>query len=93
MMTPNMQGIIMSIGKARSVFEKLGPEAAFFKVHTSRSHFSFLFQSFIYSLTISLHASPQPSSHPFLPGISPSDLFELVVLFKSIFQKWDLRLI
>ncbi|XP_020341044.1 ubiquitin carboxyl-terminal hydrolase 25 isoform X8 [Oncorhynchus kisutch] len=31
MMTPNMQGIIMSIGKARSVFEKLGPEAAFFK--------------------------------------------------------------
>ncbi|XP_064834372.1 ubiquitin carboxyl-terminal hydrolase 25-like isoform X6 [Oncorhynchus masou masou] len=31
MMTPNMQGIIMSIGKARSVFERLGPEAAFFK--------------------------------------------------------------
>ncbi|XP_021473786.1 ubiquitin carboxyl-terminal hydrolase 25 isoform X1 [Oncorhynchus mykiss] len=31
MMTPNMQGIIMSIGKARTVFEKLGPEAAFFK--------------------------------------------------------------
>ncbi|XP_045080230.1 ubiquitin carboxyl-terminal hydrolase 25-like isoform X2 [Coregonus clupeaformis] len=31
MMTPNMQGIIMSIGKARTVFEELGPEAAFFK--------------------------------------------------------------
>lgn len=32
MMTPNMQGIIMAIGKARSVYDKSGPEAAFFKV-------------------------------------------------------------
>ncbi|XP_040006097.1 ubiquitin carboxyl-terminal hydrolase 25 isoform X3 [Xiphias gladius] len=31
MMTPNMQGIIMAIGKSGSVFEKNGPEAAFFK--------------------------------------------------------------
>uniref|UniRef100_A0AAY4D7U6 Ubiquitin carboxyl-terminal hydrolase n=1 Tax=Denticeps clupeoides TaxID=299321 RepID=A0AAY4D7U6_9TELE len=31
MMTPNMQGIIMAIGKARSVYDKCGPEAAFFK--------------------------------------------------------------
>lgn len=32
MMTPNMQGIIMAIGKARNVYDKSGPEAAFFKV-------------------------------------------------------------
>lgn len=32
MMTPDMQGIIMAIGKARSVYDKSGPEAAFFKV-------------------------------------------------------------
>lgn len=32
MMTPNMQGIIMAIGKSGSVYEKNGPEAAFFKV-------------------------------------------------------------
>ncbi|XP_051973177.1 ubiquitin carboxyl-terminal hydrolase 25 isoform X2 [Xyrauchen texanus] len=31
MMTPNMQGVIMSIGKSRSVYDKCGPEAAFFK--------------------------------------------------------------
>ncbi|KAK7904250.1 hypothetical protein WMY93_016857 [Mugilogobius chulae] len=31
MMTPNMQGIIMAIGKSSSVYEKSGPEAAFFK--------------------------------------------------------------
>ncbi|KAM6970391.1 ubiquitin carboxyl-terminal hydrolase 25 isoform 2-T2 [Aplochiton taeniatus] len=31
MMTPNMQGIIMAIGKASSVYDKCGPEAAFFK--------------------------------------------------------------
>ncbi|TSM28222.1 Ubiquitin carboxyl-terminal hydrolase 25 [Bagarius yarrelli] len=31
MMTPNMQGVIMAIGKARSVYDKSGPEAAFFK--------------------------------------------------------------
>ncbi|XP_022601503.1 ubiquitin carboxyl-terminal hydrolase 25 isoform X5 [Seriola dumerili] len=31
MMTPNMQGIIMAIGKSCSVYEKNGPEAAFFK--------------------------------------------------------------
>uniref|UniRef100_A0AAQ5ZNU5 Ubiquitin carboxyl-terminal hydrolase n=1 Tax=Amphiprion ocellaris TaxID=80972 RepID=A0AAQ5ZNU5_AMPOC len=31
MMTPNMQGIIMAIGKSGSVYEKNGPEAAFFK--------------------------------------------------------------
>lgn len=34
MMTPNMQGVIMAIGKSSSVYEKNGPEAAFFKVHT-----------------------------------------------------------
>lgn len=34
MMTPNMQGVIMAIGKSGSVYEKNGPEAAFFKVHT-----------------------------------------------------------
>lgn len=32
MMTPNMQGIIMAIGKSSSIYEKNGPEAAFFKV-------------------------------------------------------------
>nr|XP_055063882.1 ubiquitin carboxyl-terminal hydrolase 25 isoform X4 [Misgurnus anguillicaudatus] len=31
MMTPNMQGVIMAIGKSRSVYDKGGPEAAFFK--------------------------------------------------------------
>nr|XP_057942530.1 ubiquitin carboxyl-terminal hydrolase 25 isoform X2 [Doryrhamphus excisus] len=31
MMTPNMQGVIMAIGKSSRVFEKNGPEAAFFK--------------------------------------------------------------
>ncbi|XP_029303146.1 ubiquitin carboxyl-terminal hydrolase 25 isoform X3 [Cottoperca gobio] len=31
MMTPNMQGIIMAMGKSSSVYEKNGPEAAFFK--------------------------------------------------------------
>ncbi|XP_030648284.1 ubiquitin carboxyl-terminal hydrolase 25 isoform X2 [Chanos chanos] len=31
MMTPTMQGIIMAIGKSRSVYDKCGPEAAFFK--------------------------------------------------------------
>uniref|UniRef100_UPI0037E95B7E ubiquitin carboxyl-terminal hydrolase 25 isoform X2 n=1 Tax=Semicossyphus pulcher TaxID=241346 RepID=UPI0037E95B7E len=31
MMTPNMQGIIMAIGKTSAVYEKSGPEAAFFK--------------------------------------------------------------
>jgi hypothetical protein len=43
MMTPNMQGIIMSIGKARTVFEKLGPEAAFFKVHSDLISLSHLY--------------------------------------------------
>uniref|UniRef100_A0AAR2KTJ3 Ubiquitin carboxyl-terminal hydrolase 25 n=1 Tax=Pygocentrus nattereri TaxID=42514 RepID=A0AAR2KTJ3_PYGNA len=43
MMTPNMQGIIMAIGKSRSVYDKCGPEAAFFKravsiLHGSPSH-------------------------------------------------------
>nr|XP_012777431.1 ubiquitin carboxyl-terminal hydrolase 25 isoform X2 [Maylandia zebra] len=31
MMTPDMQGVIMAIGKSSSVYEKNGPEAAFFK--------------------------------------------------------------
>ncbi|XP_008330446.1 ubiquitin carboxyl-terminal hydrolase 25 isoform X2 [Cynoglossus semilaevis] len=31
MMTPNMQGVIMAIGKSSSIYEKNGPEAAFFK--------------------------------------------------------------
>ncbi|XP_062311322.1 ubiquitin carboxyl-terminal hydrolase 25, partial [Osmerus eperlanus] len=31
MMTPNMQGIIMAIGKSSGVYEQSGPEAAFFK--------------------------------------------------------------
>uniref|UniRef100_W5LXU8 Ubiquitin carboxyl-terminal hydrolase 25 n=1 Tax=Lepisosteus oculatus TaxID=7918 RepID=W5LXU8_LEPOC len=31
MLTPTMQGIIMAIGKARSVYDRCGPEAAFFK--------------------------------------------------------------
>ncbi|XP_036099303.1 ubiquitin carboxyl-terminal hydrolase 25 [Molossus molossus] len=31
MMTPSMQGIIMAIGKSRSVYDKCGPEAGFFK--------------------------------------------------------------
>ncbi|XP_051971942.1 ubiquitin carboxyl-terminal hydrolase 25-like [Xyrauchen texanus] len=31
MMTPNMQGVIMAIGKSRSVYDKCGPETAFFK--------------------------------------------------------------
>lgn len=32
MMTPSMQGIIMAIGKSRSVYDRCGPEAGFFKV-------------------------------------------------------------
>ncbi|TKC33864.1 hypothetical protein EI555_007424 [Monodon monoceros] len=32
MMTPNMQGIIMAIGKSRNVYDRCGPEAGFFKV-------------------------------------------------------------
>lgn len=31
MMTPSMQGIIMAIGKSRSVYDRCGPEAGFFK--------------------------------------------------------------
>ncbi|CAI9601106.1 unnamed protein product [Staurois parvus] len=31
MMTPNMQGIIMAIGKSRNVYDMCGPEAGFFK--------------------------------------------------------------
>nr|XP_023700800.1 ubiquitin carboxyl-terminal hydrolase 25 [Paramormyrops kingsleyae] len=31
MLTPNMQGVILAIDKAGSVYEKAGPEAAFFK--------------------------------------------------------------
>uniref|UniRef100_A0A8C0R8F4 Ubiquitin carboxyl-terminal hydrolase n=1 Tax=Canis lupus dingo TaxID=286419 RepID=A0A8C0R8F4_CANLU len=31
MMTPNMQGIIMAIGKSRNVYDRCGPEAGFFK--------------------------------------------------------------
>ncbi|XP_068456053.1 ubiquitin carboxyl-terminal hydrolase 25 isoform X4 [Clinocottus analis] len=31
MMTPNMQGVIMAIGKSSGVYEKNGPETAFFK--------------------------------------------------------------
>uniref|UniRef100_A0A452HED7 Ubiquitin carboxyl-terminal hydrolase n=1 Tax=Gopherus agassizii TaxID=38772 RepID=A0A452HED7_9SAUR len=31
MLTPNMQGIIMAIGKARNVYDRCGPEAGFFK--------------------------------------------------------------
>ncbi|KAM4700511.1 LOW QUALITY PROTEIN: ubiquitin carboxyl-terminal hydrolase 25 [Discoglossus pictus] len=31
MMTPNMQGIIMAIGKSRNVYDRQGPEAGFFK--------------------------------------------------------------
>ncbi|EPQ06022.1 Ubiquitin carboxyl-terminal hydrolase 25, partial [Myotis brandtii] len=31
MMTPNMQGIIMAIGKSRSIYDRCGPEAGFFK--------------------------------------------------------------
>uniref|UniRef100_A0A3Q3F415 Ubiquitin carboxyl-terminal hydrolase 25 n=1 Tax=Labrus bergylta TaxID=56723 RepID=A0A3Q3F415_9LABR len=31
MMTPNMQGVIMAIGKSSAVYEKSGPETAFFK--------------------------------------------------------------
>ncbi|XP_048837149.1 LOW QUALITY PROTEIN: ubiquitin carboxyl-terminal hydrolase 25-like [Brienomyrus brachyistius] len=30
-LTPSMQGIILAVGRARSVYEKYGPEAAFFK--------------------------------------------------------------
>ena len=50
MMTPNMQGIIMAIGKSSSIYEKNGPEAAFFKVqplsfHLSSLHFHSLTQT------------------------------------------------
>nr|XP_040143135.1 ubiquitin carboxyl-terminal hydrolase 25 [Ictidomys tridecemlineatus] len=31
MMTPNMQGVIMAIGKSRNVYDRCGPEAGFFK--------------------------------------------------------------
>ncbi|XP_040836584.1 ubiquitin carboxyl-terminal hydrolase 25 isoform X4 [Ochotona curzoniae] len=31
MLTPNMQGIIMAIGKSRNVYDRCGPEAGFFK--------------------------------------------------------------
>lgn len=43
MMTPNMQGIIMAIGKSRNVYDRCGPEAGFFKVQLT---FSFYFLSF-----------------------------------------------
>lgn len=68
MMTPNMQGIIMSIGKARTVFEKLGPEAAFFKVHSHLISLSHLYSLLLWCCTST--ASQQPSSHPVLPSIS-----------------------
>lgn len=44
MMTPNMQGIIMAIGKSRSVYDRCGPEAGFFKVQ-----WTFLFYLFFLS--------------------------------------------
>jgi len=40
MLTPNMQGIIMAIGKARNVYDRCGPEAGFFKVQLTFSTFS-----------------------------------------------------
>lgn len=39
MLTPNMQGIIMAIGKARNVYDRCGPEAGFFKVQLTFSTF------------------------------------------------------
>ena len=41
MMTPNMQGIIMAIGKSRSVYDRCGPEAGFFKVQWTFSFYYF----------------------------------------------------
>ena len=41
MMTPNMQGIIMAIGKSRSVYDRCGPEAGFFKVQWTFSFYLF----------------------------------------------------
>lgn len=39
MLTPNMQGIIMAIGKATNVYDRCGPEAGFFKVQLTISIF------------------------------------------------------
>lgn len=47
MMTPNMQGIIMAIGKSRNVYDRCGPEAGFFKVQLT---FSFNFLMFLNEL-------------------------------------------
>lgn len=43
MMTPNMQGIIMAIGKSRNVYDRCGPEAGFFKVQLTFSFNSLMF--------------------------------------------------
>lgn len=53
MLTPNMQGIIMAIGKARNVYDRCGPEAGFFKVQLTFSTFSPL--TFLVRYAFSLH--------------------------------------
>lgn len=49
-MTPNMQGIIMAIGKSSSVYEKSGPEAAFFKVQPLSAPLHFTLTHFLHLL-------------------------------------------
>lgn len=36
-MTPGMQGVIKAVGKTRKIYDKYGPETAFFKVLPSPS--------------------------------------------------------
>lgn len=52
MMTPSMQGVIMAIGKSRSVYDRCGPEAGFFKVLLPLSFFFFF--NVLSSSTLSL---------------------------------------
>lgn len=64
-MTPNMQGIIMAIGKSSSVYKKSGPEAAFFKVLP------------ISPFTVPHPPPPPPPSHSCLSTCQCSFVFAL----------------
>lgn len=55
MLTPNMQGVIMAIGKARNVYDRCGPEAGFFKVQLT---FSTLLLWLCVRYAFSLHSLP-----------------------------------
>lgn len=56
MLTPAMQGILMAIDRTRSVCDRCGPEAAFFKVHLAFFSFPFPFLKALLLLSFFVHA-------------------------------------